>query len=445
MPQPDSDDRFVMGELVLIEGDDFGQLPAVRIGGQAARVLARTGAGGIVCRIPTGIDSGTIEIVVSHEGGRDSSSVGVERYAALLDRNGGQVYFVALGGGSEGEVRARLSIPGAIDVRIAPDGRAAYVVANPAAADQTASIRVISLTSGGGPKEVRALHLDLAQVTAFGVAERAPIGAVVGRGQLVLLDLDSSLRPQTMAPFPLIADATAMAVNAEGKQIALLSADDNVLTTVNVSQREAPRMDGTIDLLPGEREPAAVDLEYAPGGGELWVLLGDRPAAPAAEPRPTRLALVGWETGRARIERTVEIKNATGLPVGLAIGRRARSAVRQAPMLISTVHRKLFANDPSFVPSKLDDLGQLIGIDPEGHSKALSSQTAVFGDPEVSQDLAWAISPTIRLVRGGGGTAFDLGLSFEPLPGGRGKYRFIKLGEGKPSDLKRPPVFAIAP
>ena len=445
LPEPDSDDRFVMGELVLIEGEDFGQLPAVRIGGEASKVLARTGAGGIVCRIPTGIDSGTVEIVVSHEGGRDSSSVGIERYAALLDRSSGTVFFVALGRGGEGEVRGKLSVPGAFDVRIAPDGRAAYVVANPAVADQTASVRVISLTSGGGPREVRALHLDLAQVTAFGVAERAPVGAVIGRGQLILLDLERSLRPQALAPFPLVAEASAIAVHPDGKQVALLSPVDNIVTTVNIGQRESPRIDGTVDLLPGEREPLAVDVAYAPGGGQLWAVLGDRPASAAAEPRPTRLALVTWETGRARVERTAEVKNSTGLPIALSIGRRARSAVRQAPMLVSTVNRQLYSNDPAFVPSKLDDLGQLVGVDGEGHSKVLSTQTAVFGDPEITHDLGWAVSPTVRLSRGAGGTTFEIGLGFEPLPDGKGRYRFIKLGEGKPADLKRPPVLAIAP
>jgi hypothetical protein len=445
MPPPDSDDRFSLGELILIEGNNFGQRPAIRVGGQSVRVLARTGAGGVVCRIPTGIDSGTIEIVVSHEGGRDATSVGVERYGVLLDGTTGQVHFIALGRGSEGDVRARLPIPGAFDARISPDGRAAYVVANPDRADQTAAVHVISLTAAGGPRHARALHLDLAQVTAFGVAERAPLGAVAGGGKMVMLDLRNALRPQALAPFPLIAEAHALAVHPDGKQVALLSPRDNILTPINLGKRGLPHMDRTVDLLPDERAPAAVDLEFAPGGGELWVLLGDGPTTPEGEARPTRLAMVSWETGLPRVERTVEVKQAPGVPVALAVARRARSATRPAPIIIATVSRKLFANDPSFVPSRLEDLGQIVATDADGNGRVLSSQTAVFGDPEVSHDLAWAVSPTIRLFRGAGGTKFELGLSFDPLPETRGKYRFVKLGDGRPSGLKRPPVFAIAP
>jgi hypothetical protein len=445
MPRPDSDDHFSLGELVLIEGDNFGRRPAIRIGGQSARVLARTGSGGIVCRIPTGIDSGTIEIVVSHEGGRDATSVGVERYAVLLDREGGEVHFVALGRGSEGIVRARMPIPGAFAARISPDGRAAYVVANPSETAQTAAVHVISLTAAGGPKEMRALHLDMAQVTAFAVAERAPLAVVAGRGKLVLLDLKNAVRPRALAPFPLVAEAHAIAMHAEGERVALISPRDNLLTSISLAERDLPRMERAVDLVPGEREPQAVDLAFAPGGGELWVLLGDAPSTPADQARPARLASVNWETGQPRLERAVEVKKATGMPVALAVGRRAVSAARQAPIIITTVNRKLFSGDPGFVPSRLNDLGQLVAADDEGRSLVLSSQTAVFGDPEVSHDLAWAVSPTIRLIRGAGGTKFELGLSFDPLSERRGRYRFVKLGEGRPSGLKRPPVFAIAP
>src|SRR5688500_11417296 len=54
IPQGDSDDVFMMGELVLIEGEDFGKLPSLRIGGVPVDIMARTGAGYIVARIPPG-------------------------------------------------------------------------------------------------------------------------------------------------------------------------------------------------------------------------------------------------------------------------------------------------------------------------------------------------------------------------------------------------------
>lgn len=444
LPATDSDDRFSLGELILIEGADFGQLPAVRIGGERVRILARIAGGGIVCRIPAGIDSGTIEIVVSHEGGRDATSIGVERNAVLVDRSTGGVHFVALGRGSESDVRASFTIPGAFDARISSDGQAAYVVANPRGSAETASVHVFSLTAGGGPKQLRALHLELAHVAAFGVAARARLAAVVGRGSLILLDLRRPLEPTAMASFPLVAEAHQLALQPEGKKIALLSPRDNILTSIDLSSPDRPHIEDTIRLLPGERDPMAVDVEFAPGGGSAWVLLGDGPRVSDKRARPIRLVSVSWETGRPRIEQTLELKEASGAPVALAVGPRIGTARRPTPVVIATVNRELYSNAPDMVPSKLRDLGAITVVFPDGSTRVLSRQSAVFGDPEVSHDLGWAVSPAIRLLRSAGGTRFELGLSFDPL-GPRRPYKFVKLGEGRPAGLKRPPAFAIAP
>jgi hypothetical protein len=444
MPAADSDDRFSLGELVLIQGTDFGRLPAIRIGGQAVRILARTGDGGVVCRIPAGIDSGTIDVVVSHEGGRDLTRVAVERNAVMVDRSSGKVHFVALGRGTESDVRRSFSIPGAFDARVSPDGQVAYVVANPGGPTETASVHVISLTASGGPKRLPALHLDIARVVAFGVAERARLGAVIGRRGLVLLDLRRPREPTALAGFPLIDQAHAVAVHPEGKKVALLSPRDNVLTSIDVSVPYRPRIEETINLLPGERSPAAVEVEFAPSGNSAWVLVGDGPTVPARNARPIRLVSVSWETGRPRIEQTIELTEARGAPVALAVGRRIGTARRPTPVVIATVNRQLYSNAADVVPSKLGDLGFIMAVFANGSTRVLSRPTAVYGDPEVSHDLAWAVSPAIRLLRSEGGTKFELGLSFDPL-GPRRKYQFVKLSEGRPAGLKRPPVFAIAP
>src|SRR5262249_30826295 len=56
----ESDGAAVPGELILIEGDNFGRLPTVSIGGRATSVLARTAGGGIIARVPAGVPSGNV-------------------------------------------------------------------------------------------------------------------------------------------------------------------------------------------------------------------------------------------------------------------------------------------------------------------------------------------------------------------------------------------------
>ena len=49
---------------------------------------------------------------------------------------------------------------------------------------------------------------------------------------------------------------------------------------------------------PFEREPMAIDVEFAPGGDEAWAVVGDRKESVAGGTHPTRLVVISWETGR---------------------------------------------------------------------------------------------------------------------------------------------------
>src|SRR4051812_13929298 len=81
--QGESDGIAVPGELLLIEGENFGQLPTVSIGGRATAVVARTGNGGLVARVPSGVPVGDVAITVSHPRGRSTKSFPLRRYAVV--------------------------------------------------------------------------------------------------------------------------------------------------------------------------------------------------------------------------------------------------------------------------------------------------------------------------------------------------------------------------
>ena len=76
----ESDGVACPGELVVIEGGNFGRLPTVSIGGRATGVMARTAGGGIVARVPTGVPSGKILVVVSQPKGRAQKELMVRRH-----------------------------------------------------------------------------------------------------------------------------------------------------------------------------------------------------------------------------------------------------------------------------------------------------------------------------------------------------------------------------
>lgn len=452
VPQGDSDDVYIMGELVLIEGDDFGKLPALRIGGAPVDIVARTGAGGIVARIPPGIDAGPTEVMVSHPGGRDATTIDILRSAVVIDRAAGTVHVLALGAGDTARVAAAYPIPGASFAAFSADAQVAYVVANPTTASGSATVYVIALTSSGGPKLLPDHRLGLPQVTAFATSTGAPLGAVAGGGKLVLLDLGVPRTPTVGQPFPLVGDARALAIHPGGKRIVALSPQDNKLTPLDLTDRRNPRVEVPVDLLPGEREPMAVDLEFAPGGEEVWAVCGDGPESLAGGTHPTRLVVVSWETNVPAVHKTAALE-AAGAPIGIAIGRREsvgsataiRSTSRRAPIVVASVSPQLYSREPGFTPSKVPDLGALVSADLDGKARILVSQTALFGEPFISHDLTRVLSPTVRLSRGAGGTVFELGLTMLPMPGAPGQARYLKLGAATPAALQSPPRLAVAP
>ncbi len=452
LPVKDSDGKFAVGELVLIEGSGFGKLPAVKIGGAPLTIEARTGNGGVVGRIPAGIDAGAAEVAISSGGGRDATTIEVERHGVLVDRATGNVHVVAFGADDRVAVRASFAMPGAVAAAFAPGGGIAYVAANPPGGTETATLHVIALTAAGGPKLLRQRHLPIPQVAALATARAAPLGAVAGSGKLVVLDLSVPRGPTPGSPFPLVGDASAIALHPKGSRAVVLSPLDNHLTPVDLKQPDSPRVELPVDLLPGEREPMSIDVEFAPGGDEAWAVVGDRKESVAGGTHATRLVVISWETGEPKVLRAAEL-GAGGAPLGLAVGQTEsigsataiRSTRRRAPIVVATVNPKLWSDEPDNAPSKLPDLGQLVAADLDGKAQVLLSQTSLFGDPQVTPDLGWVVSPTVRLARHEGGSRFELGLTFQPLPGTPGGPRFTPITAATPAGLKVPPGFALAP
>jgi hypothetical protein len=452
LPAPDSDSRFAIGELVLVEGSGFGKLPSLKVGGAPLDIEARTGNGGIIGRIPAGINAGAAEVVVQTGGGRDATTIDVERSGVLVDRATGNVYVVAFGSGDRVAVRGSFAMPGAVAAAIAPGGAIAYVAANPPGGAETATVHVIALTAGGGPKLLRQRHLPIPQVAAIATARSAPLGVVAGSGKLVVLDLSVARGPTPGTPFPLVGDASQVAIHPKGIRAVVLSPHDNHMTPIDLSKASQPRVERPVDLIPGEREPMSVDAEFAPGGDEVWAVCGDTKETVAGGTHPTKLVVVSWETGEPKVLRSADLA-AAAAPVAIGVGQTEsvgsaaaiRSTRRRAPIVVAAVNPKLWSDEQEFAPSKLFDLGQLVSADLDGKAQIMLKQTSLFSDPQVTPDLAWVVSPTVRLARHEGGSRFELGLTFQPLPGTSGAPRFTPIASANPAGLKTPPGFALAP
>ena len=114
-----------IGEVLLLEGSGFGKQPTVSIGGRAAAVLARVEGGGIVTRVPWGIDPGQVEVEVSSGDGRHSRAFPIRRVGLVA--TGRSLWPLRIAADGSVEVGQQIPLPGAEDIAISSDGAAAYV------------------------------------------------------------------------------------------------------------------------------------------------------------------------------------------------------------------------------------------------------------------------------------------------------------------------------
>ncbi len=309
--RPRASDRVaVIGEALWIRGRSFGRQPTVQIGGRPATVIARTGDGGILVRVPPGTPSGPQVVDVTQEYGRAERALTIKRYGALLSPGGNRIAWVEID--DSVAPASETEVPDARFLRLSADGRAAYVLSG------SGRVTVIELPAPGGPALGQRLELGPDPIVGFTVAPAAHLGAVVRAADVVLLDLSSPLRPVRRAPLALPAEARSplrAELSPDGRLLAVVTPRDRRLIFLDCDQMAVA---ATV-ALPIEAGGVA-DMVFSQDGSRLWVATGqiapDRPLA-----QPTRVHIVQFQgAGRARVAQTVEIP-AAGAPGRLATGR----------------------------------------------------------------------------------------------------------------------------
>ncbi len=446
LPPLDSDGTFSVGELVLIEGSDFGRQPTINIGGRPASALGRTGSGAIIARIPAGVPTGSIEVEVSHPGGKGAKAIEVRRYAVVVAGDG--VHVMVIGAGGEVSEAGKLAVAGARDVAISSDGSAAYVAAAAAGGERSARLVAISLVASGGPKLGQSQRLPGTAATHVVTADAAQLGVVVGGGRLI--PFDTSV-PRAPALYEEVAvgdgEIADVALHPEGRSLGVLFSD-NRLVIAEVARPDAVKVGDAVDLLPGERMPLGRDLGWSPAGDELWVLVGDGAESLRVGPHAPRMLTVAVASA-PEVKAQAEVVGVDA-PLALAVARREsvqaataiRSTARKAALVVASVERGLVApGGGKDVLATPHPFGQLVRTDLEGKGQAIWSGEHVVGDVELSQDVKYVIAVSAQALRGRGEVGWEMGVDVVPLAGGKGQ----RVTFGKVTGLGGAAAVAVSP
>jgi hypothetical protein len=332
------------GELVLIQGQNLGRLPAVTIGGRPARVAGRTTDGSIIAQLPWGVAIGQAQVLVQSERGTGRGLLPVRRLALVSEVQNGRIHVLELDGGAVHK-QATLDLPSARSLALAAQGGVLYVA--PARGTPQARIDIVDLSRNPQPVVVRQLEVGDAPFVGVATSTENPRAVVVTRRTLRLYDLRHPTDPvphrEWALPLALAkADIRDVRMSPDGKQVALL-ARGNLLFMVHAESADEPRLSGQLPLLPAQGGEQVRDLQFSADGQVLWALAGGVGGG-AGTPLPTQLLQVmpGSGSGGVQVAKIVPLPDVPP-PLRLAVARGLLTAqgttvqvnVGEAPLVVA--------------------------------------------------------------------------------------------------------------
>ena len=326
----------VIGELLLVRGDNFGKQPRLTIGGRGTVVLAHVEGGGVVVRVPWGIDPGAVEVEVEHGRGRDSKKFPIRRLGLVATGDALQAFEVDSSGGVK--LGQKLPMAGATRVTYSFDGAAAYV----AGGVGKLWLKTVDMT-GAVPRITSEDTFPGERVVDLVSAKQASLGAVISDTHMVVYDTSKSYDAALYSPHKIAwrlakKGVLGAAMGGRGQTLALLLSDLNEVAVFDISDPTVLGQLTMAKLLPEQRLPVVQDLSYSPDGYSLWVASGDTARSVGGARVPARVTQLEVRPVTKQ-EPTVKLSVHRGWEMGQGIGPMELAVARGEPIPPGTAIR----------------------------------------------------------------------------------------------------------
>lgn len=425
-PRP-SDNVAVVGEAVVIRGTNLGRQPTVMIGQKPVSVLARLEDGGILVRVPPGLEPGSLPVTVSHRRGAGRSTITVRRYALAASPWTDAVSILEVGAKKARLTKRTIAAPNVEAMASHRFGAAAYLISGDGKG--SATLHVVDLAAKTGPATTMTRKSGTGKIVGLAAASHADTAVSVVGGSLHIWDLESPLAPSAWDPVEIPSKLAAqsmtdIALSPDGKTAVFLLSKSNAFVLADIGDPARVRWSEPIVVNGGENTPVLVralaflreDVSARGSVQALWILSGDNSES--------------LQVGRHPVEaKRYEVTSATTGEVMPEAKRAGGFKLDPAPPVISWAHtfnpqqvqsgtslrrdpaRMVFfvtASDPElyFLPSPLDtpsgrqravdllqkdlDLGKVLQVDPKGRLHAFPSlpDDTLVSSPAVTTDGA---------------------------------------------------------
>lgn len=304
-----SDGVAVPGELLVIRGKNLGRLPGVGFGKKAVDILARLEDGGVVIRVPKGVQPGPMVISVTTRQGTGTKKIDVRRYglASVVGLESTSVLHVeAQGVKVTGD---KLALGKVVGMATHQGGAVAYV------ASSSGKLATIDFAAKGGPSVVGRQDIPKGGVQDLAVASHAHRMVTLGRETLTLWDTENPKAPTPWDAVTIPKELAAKRVldvglSPDGKTLALLLADLNGFVLADVTDVASVRWGKPQVIHTGEDRPRLVmqlkflheDVSQTASEQSLWVLSGDNASSLQVGREPVSAARYLVESAKSGVD-----------------------------------------------------------------------------------------------------------------------------------------------
>ncbi len=295
-----SDGSIVPGEVLVIRGNNFGRLPSVALGKKTVEVLGRLEDGGIIIRVPWGLEPGETILSINTPRGSGSKRINLRRFAvaAITGMDNPALLEIHRDGIKDTGVKLNTGkIQATAGHRLGAHG---YL------ATPSGEIHTVDFAANGGPSVVGKRTAVEGKLKAFSSAMNADRLVTIIDDNLVLWD---TYAPDNPLPWKGVKipenivqkNIIGAALSPDGLTLVILLSGFNgfvladVTDTANVRWFDPVRIHSeedpllvrrlmfmrqetgppTISKTPGETTPLAQAPERPPAEQILWILSGD--------------------------------------------------------------------------------------------------------------------------------------------------------------------------
>jgi hypothetical protein len=462
------DNSFVIGEILLIRGKNFGRLPTVTVAKKATPILLRLQDGAIIVRVPNGIAAGNQKVIVATESGITFKEIAIKRFA--LASVPGAKKTILLDGYNWKKISS-YSMGKVEGFKFSSKSPTAYILSS---TKKGLTLLTMDLSKIPLPKLVDKKIIGKGNLLGFGYSSSKDVLVVITDKGITGFSLSHPLFPiaHSLQKWPKGTIPSKMIkgdLSPDGKTVVVLTKTDNSVALFDIQVLDNLKKGPVVPILPESKVPLLKTLGFKKEKSDqtLYVVTGDTPESLKIGYHTMNMVEInlksaqdGTSSPSLKILETKPLMVDKGSPSSMDISIKGASKAEDTSLTkwtryyyYSIFHAELltFKTSPLSTPSGIQKGIELLGslshygilhrLDQKGNPKQFKKVKKVTGSMAISPDgknmLLVNCTPEADKAK----LAIKISCEAEVVELSTGKSTLFKMGKLKNKQFVPPFIF----